>query len=159
MIYWIWLSCIKGIGIQLQRALLDHFKDPQHIYFASKDDLMQVDGFGRDTVMTVLTNLQELMHLRLANKLYSKLLGQIILSLLQQQMDSLYLVVQLLILAIPLVIRLLSSAEHTIHSIQTFLFVTLTTFLRKQQNPQRQLSLQRFLQILTERLLFLQMTQ
>lgn len=46
MIYWIWLSQIKGIGIQLQKALLSHFKDPRHVYFASKNELMQVRDFG-----------------------------------------------------------------------------------------------------------------
>lgn len=56
MIYWIWLSNIKGIGIQRQRALLEHFKSPQQIYFASKDELMQVKDFGSARAEQILNN-------------------------------------------------------------------------------------------------------
>lgn len=56
MIYWIWLSQIKGIGIQLQKALLSHFKDPRYIYFASKNELMQVRDFGCSRAEYILNN-------------------------------------------------------------------------------------------------------
>ena len=54
MIYWLWLSQIKGIGVQLQRALIEHFKDPEIIYYASKEQLMEVKNFGSSRADKVL---------------------------------------------------------------------------------------------------------
>lgn len=42
MIYWIWFTQIKGIGIKTQRILLDYFHTPREIYYASKKELSQV---------------------------------------------------------------------------------------------------------------------
>lgn len=46
MIYWIWLSCIRGIGILLQRALIQHFGEAEKVYSASAEELMQVKEIG-----------------------------------------------------------------------------------------------------------------
>ena len=56
MIYWLWLSLIKGIGVQLQRALIEHFKNPEIIYYASKEQLMEVRNFGSSRADMVLNN-------------------------------------------------------------------------------------------------------
>lgn len=54
MIYWVWLSRIKGIGVQLQRALISHFKDPKEVYNATKEQLLKVKDFGPSRAEYVL---------------------------------------------------------------------------------------------------------
>ena len=54
MIYWVWLSRVKGIGVQLQRTLISHFKSPEEIYNATKEQLMEVEGFGPSRADKVL---------------------------------------------------------------------------------------------------------
>lgn len=46
MLYWVWLSTIKGIGPVTQRRLLDHFEFPEVIYRSSEKDLKKVVGVG-----------------------------------------------------------------------------------------------------------------
>lgn len=46
MLYWIWLTQIKGIGPSIQRTLLDKFITPENIYRASVPDLLNCKGVG-----------------------------------------------------------------------------------------------------------------
>lgn len=46
MVYWIWLTQIKGIGPVLQKRLLSHFKDVELIYNSDEEDLLLVEGIG-----------------------------------------------------------------------------------------------------------------
>ena len=46
MVYWIWLTTISGIGVMLQRSLLDAFGNPQNIYWAQVKELQKVGGLG-----------------------------------------------------------------------------------------------------------------
>lgn len=46
MIYWIWLSNIPQIGCYISRLLLKEFHDPQKIYNAAYERLLQVKGIG-----------------------------------------------------------------------------------------------------------------
>ncbi|NMA87166.1 MAG: DNA-protecting protein DprA [Tissierellia bacterium] len=47
MLYWIWLSQIKGVGPKRQRLLLEKFNTPDKIYNASLEDLMECPSIGR----------------------------------------------------------------------------------------------------------------
>ena len=47
MIYWIWLSQIKGIGSVTQKKLLTHFGSPQKIFETSTEELIEVGGIGK----------------------------------------------------------------------------------------------------------------
>lgn len=46
LIYWIWLSEVKGIGPVLARSLLKKFKTPDCIYNAEEDELLSINGIG-----------------------------------------------------------------------------------------------------------------
>ena len=46
MIYWIWLSKVPQIGCHISRALLKKFHDPEHIYYAEYEQLLQIKGIG-----------------------------------------------------------------------------------------------------------------
>lgn len=59
MLYWIWLSQIKGIGPITQKKLLKHFGSPRRIYNASIDELMKVNGAGKSISQNIQsTNLE-----------------------------------------------------------------------------------------------------
>lgn len=53
MVYWIWLTQIKGIGPVLQRRLLNHFKDVGSIYKAEEKDLLLIEGIGPSLVKNI----------------------------------------------------------------------------------------------------------
>lgn len=46
MIYWIWLTRIKGVGPKRQRILLEKFGPPENIYKATLADLLECSGIG-----------------------------------------------------------------------------------------------------------------
>ncbi|SHI06790.1 DNA-processing protein DprA [Clostridium grantii] len=46
LIYWVWLTEIKGIGPVLARSLLDVFKNPEKIYKANIEELLSVKKIG-----------------------------------------------------------------------------------------------------------------
>ncbi|ABR46456.1 DNA protecting protein DprA [Alkaliphilus metalliredigens QYMF] len=46
MLYWIWLSEVKGIGPVMQKRLLAYLQSPKAIYTASSEELMNVPGIG-----------------------------------------------------------------------------------------------------------------
>ncbi len=54
MLYWIWLTQIKGVGPKRQRALLEEFNSPKNIYKATLDELLQCNGIGENTAKTIV---------------------------------------------------------------------------------------------------------
>ncbi len=46
MVYWIWLTQIKGTGPVIQRALLNKSVTPQNVYNSSFEELLQCEGVG-----------------------------------------------------------------------------------------------------------------
>ncbi|SKC57367.1 DNA-processing protein DprA [Maledivibacter halophilus] len=46
MVYWIWLTQIKGIGPKRQRRLLEKFNTPENIYKKTLEELLECDGIG-----------------------------------------------------------------------------------------------------------------
>lgn len=46
MLYYIWLSIIKGIGPVTQKRLLKYFKTPKDIYIAEEEEIKKVTGVG-----------------------------------------------------------------------------------------------------------------
>lgn len=46
LLYWIWLSQIKGVGPVIAKVLLDVFKSPENIYKTTKDELINIDRIG-----------------------------------------------------------------------------------------------------------------
>jgi len=49
--YWLWLSECKGLPTGMKLRLLQHFGDPENIWYAERDDLLLAEGmtprFGR----------------------------------------------------------------------------------------------------------------
>ena len=43
--YWIWLSCIKGLGSKRKQILLKKYKTPKKIYTLKKEEILQIKGF------------------------------------------------------------------------------------------------------------------
>ena len=43
--YWIWLSCIKGLGSVRKQILLNRYKTPEKIYTLKKEEILQIRGF------------------------------------------------------------------------------------------------------------------
>ena len=54
MLYWIWLTQIKGVGPKRQRALLKEFKNPKNIYKANLEELLQRNGIGKSTAKAIM---------------------------------------------------------------------------------------------------------
>ena len=44
--YWIWLSCIKGLGSIRKQILLNRYKTPEKIYTLKKEEILQMKGFN-----------------------------------------------------------------------------------------------------------------
>lgn len=53
LVYWVWMTGLKGIGPVLQKKLLDFFKTPDRVYNAFIGDLKKVDGIGSDLALTI----------------------------------------------------------------------------------------------------------
>ena len=51
--YWVWLTSLTGISNQLQLRLLDHFGDPEHIYYSDEDEYFLVEGMTRSAAQTL----------------------------------------------------------------------------------------------------------
>ena len=43
--YWIWLSCIKGLGSKRKQILLKKYKTPKKIYTLKKEEILQIKEF------------------------------------------------------------------------------------------------------------------
>lgn len=54
MLYWIWLTRLKGIGPKRQRTLLEKFKNPENIYRANLHELLQCKGIGDKTGKAII---------------------------------------------------------------------------------------------------------
>ncbi|MBV1819367.1 DNA-processing protein DprA [Clostridium cochlearium] len=61
LVFYIWLTTIKGLGSVLSRRLLNYYKNPEIIYNLTKDELMQVEGIGIKLAKTIL-NSKDLTH-------------------------------------------------------------------------------------------------
>lgn len=46
LLYWLWLTKIKGVGYKTSKRLLEVFKGPQAVYEAAREELMEVPGVG-----------------------------------------------------------------------------------------------------------------
>ena len=53
-LYWIWLSRIKGLGSIKSQKLLEKFKAPERIWNCTKQELLQVEQIGEETVNEIL---------------------------------------------------------------------------------------------------------
>lgn len=51
--YWVWLTSLEGISSQLQMRLLDHFGDPEHIYYGDEEEYFLVEGMTRPAAQTL----------------------------------------------------------------------------------------------------------
>lgn len=56
MEYWIWLSLLKGIGPVIAKRLLKEFNNPENLYNADEEQLMQVQGIGVKTAEIITNN-------------------------------------------------------------------------------------------------------
>lgn len=54
MLYWIWLTQIKGVGPKRQRVLLDRFGSPENIYKANLADILECNGIGNKTGKAII---------------------------------------------------------------------------------------------------------
>lgn len=54
MLYWIWLTQVKGLGPKRQRSLLEKMKGPENIYRASLNELIECDGIGDKTAREII---------------------------------------------------------------------------------------------------------
>ena len=53
--YWIWLAELSGLRSQTRLALLEHFGDPENIYYADPGEVLLVENMTREQAET-LTN-------------------------------------------------------------------------------------------------------
>lgn len=56
MLYWIWLTHIKGIGPINQKNLLNKFTTPENIYNADIENLLECSGIGYSTAQKIISN-------------------------------------------------------------------------------------------------------
>ena len=52
--YWIWLSCIKGLGSKRKQILLKRYKTPEKIYNLKKEEILQNKGFNEKLAETII---------------------------------------------------------------------------------------------------------
>jgi len=48
--FWLWLSTLPHVSNQMKLALLQHFQEPENIYYGEKDEYFLVEGMTRQTV-------------------------------------------------------------------------------------------------------------
>jgi len=48
--YWVWLATLRGVKNQMKLALLEHFEQPDKIYFSDRGEYALVEGLGREAV-------------------------------------------------------------------------------------------------------------
>ena len=53
LLYWIWLTGIKGVGPKRQRILLERFNSPEEIYNATLDEILECNGIGDKTARSI----------------------------------------------------------------------------------------------------------
>lgn len=54
MLYWIWLTQIKGVGPKKQRVLLERFTSPEDVYNATVGDIIECKGIGEKTAKSIV---------------------------------------------------------------------------------------------------------
>ena len=42
--HWLWLSTLQGVSLQLKHSLLDHFGDPEAIYYGQREEYLLASG-------------------------------------------------------------------------------------------------------------------
>ena len=52
--YWIWLSCVKGLGSKRKQILLKRYKTPEKIYNLKKEEILQNKGFNEKLAETII---------------------------------------------------------------------------------------------------------
>lgn len=53
MEYWIWLTKLKGVGLILQKRLINFFSSPLDVYSATEDQLVLVKGIGKSLAKSI----------------------------------------------------------------------------------------------------------
>ena len=51
--YWIWLSLIKKLGSKRKLRLLEKYKNPETIYKMTNEELLKIDGIGKETINNI----------------------------------------------------------------------------------------------------------
>lgn len=51
--YWVWLSTLRGVSNQIKLALLEHFVEPDAVYYADSAEYLQVEGMTRAAAETL----------------------------------------------------------------------------------------------------------
>ena len=51
--YWIWFSLIKNLGSRRKLKLLELYKNPEKIYFLTKEELLKIEGIREETVKNI----------------------------------------------------------------------------------------------------------
>ena len=57
--YWIWFSLIKNLGSRRKLKLLELYKNPEKIYFLTKEELLKIEGIGEETVKNIILSKNE----------------------------------------------------------------------------------------------------
>ena len=88
LIYWIWLTQIKGIGPIISRILIDRFKEPIEIYKASFNEFIEIKGIGKSIAEVILNRndkLQSVSQDELDTEVFARLSQEIMEQLEQPQ--------------------------------------------------------------------------
>ncbi|MFA6941085.1 MAG: DNA-processing protein DprA [Clostridiaceae bacterium] len=56
LIYYLWLTKIKGIGPVTSRKLIDYFGESENIYNSGIEELIRVNGIGTETANSIYSN-------------------------------------------------------------------------------------------------------
>ena len=54
LIHWIWFATRTGMGDKLKTVLLDHFEDPEAIYFAPELEFERFEDLGGSAVESLM---------------------------------------------------------------------------------------------------------
>jgi DNA processing protein len=50
LLYWIWFAHLPGLPLWAKKELLQHFRDPEELYFANREQLPSLEGITEDHV-------------------------------------------------------------------------------------------------------------
>ena len=54
--YWIWFSLIKNLGSIRKQKLLEVYRNPEKIYYLTKQDLMKIEGIGENIANNIINS-------------------------------------------------------------------------------------------------------
>ena len=57
--YWIWFSLVKNLGSRIKLKLLEKYKNPEKIYFLTKEELLKVEGIGDERANNIIISKNE----------------------------------------------------------------------------------------------------